>query len=66
MSGGRCRGAERVGCGGGTNVAFRGGKLILSAAIGLDTRKRGTVALHRACLLARTAEPQGRFAESTI
>ena len=30
----------------GANVAFRGGKLILSAAIGPDTRKRGIVSLH--------------------
>jgi hypothetical protein len=52
LSGGRCRGA------GGANVAFCGGKLILSAAIGLDTRKRGIVALYRVYLLMRTAEPQ--------
>jgi hypothetical protein len=45
------RGAGRA------NVAFRGGKLIQSAAIGLDTRKRGIVAFQSACFLMQTAEP---------
>jgi len=52
------------GGGGGENVAFGGGKLILSAAIGLDTRKSGIVALHSTCLLTRETEPQGRLAEN--
>jgi hypothetical protein len=53
------------GGGGGANVAFHGGKLILSAAVSLHTRKRGIVALYRACLLMRTAGPQRWLEEST-
>ena len=62
----RCAGADVAvrGAGEDANVAFRGGELILSEAIGLDTRKRGIVELYRACLLIRTAEPQGRLAVS--